>query len=168
MQAVPLAPLSPGYNVPPRPMPVLFTPDGGGSTGEEPAPHGRAEGAGETAPRALIVDDAPDVTEMLAIFLRHAGYETVMAFSAAAALAEARRGSFDVVVSDIGMPGMDGYDLAAALRAIPGYAQVPLIAVTGFPMYDDHGRAAASGFNAHLTKPIDPIALLDLIKSLRD
>jgi CheY-like chemotaxis protein len=119
-------------------------------------------------PRALVVDDAPDVTEMLAMFLQHAGYEAVMAFSAIEALETARHEHFEVIVSDIGMPGMNGYDLAVALRALPEYSDVPMIAVTGFSMYDDRGRAVESGFNAHMTKPINPMALLDLIKSLRD
>lgn len=119
-------------------------------------------------PRALVVDDAPDVTEMLAMFLEHAGYEAVMAFSAAEALEAAQQDQFEIIVSDIGMPGMNGYDLAVALRALPEYTDVPMIAVTGFSMYDDQGRALRSGFNAHLTKPISPLTLLDLIKSLRE
>jgi CheY-like chemotaxis protein len=122
----------------------------------------------ERKPRALVVDDAPDVTEMLALFLQHAGYEPVMAFNATEALAAARAGEFDVVVSDIGMPGMNGYELAVALRALPSYRTVPMIAVTGFSMYDDRGLALQSGFNAHLTKPINPMTLLKLIEQLRD
>ena len=123
---------------------------------------------GVSKPRALVVDDAPDVTEMLAMFLQHAGYEAVMAFSASDALDAARVERFDVVVSDIGMPGMNGYELARALRELPDYNIVPMIAVTGFSMYDDRGRALESGFDAQLTKPINPMALLDLIKRLRD
>lgn len=123
---------------------------------------------GEERPRALVVDDAPDVTEMLAMFLKHAGYEPVMAFSASEALEAARHEHFEVIVSDIGMPGMDGYDLAVALRAMPEYGNVPIIAVTGFSIYDDRGRALESGFDAHLTKPINPMALLEVIKNLRD
>ena len=118
--------------------------------------------------RALVVDDAPDVTEMIALFLRHAGFETVMAYSAFDALEAAQSEHFDVVVSDIGMPGMNGYELAVALRALPDYTAVPMIAVTGFSIYDDLGRALECGFNAHLTKPINPMTLLDLIKGLRD
>ena len=129
---------------------------------------GTAEKRQEHRPRALVVDDAPDVTEMIAMFLQHAGYDAVMTFSAAEALEAAKSEQFEVIVSDIGMPGMNGYDLAAALRSLPEYRDVPLIAVTGFSMYEDRGRALASGFNAHLTKPINPMTLLDLIKSLRD
>lgn len=124
--------------------------------------------AGEGKPRALVVDDAPDVTEMIALFLQHAGYETVMAFSGPDALVMARSEKFDVVVSDIGMPGMNGYELAEALRGMPDYSSVPMIAVTGFSAFDDRGRALQSGFNAHMTKPINPATLLQLIQSLRD
>jgi len=119
-------------------------------------------------PRALVVDDAPDVTEMIAMFLEHAGYDAVMAFSATEALKVVEQAHFDVIVSDIGMPGMNGYDLAVALRAMPEYSHVPMVAVTGFSMYDDRGRALESGFNAHMTKPINPMKLLDLIKSLME
>lgn len=119
-------------------------------------------------PRALVVDDAPDVTEMLAMFLEHAGFEPVMAFSAAEALKAAQAEQFEIVISDIGMPLMNGYELAVRLRSLPDYNRVPMIAVTGFSVYDDLGRALESGFNAHLTKPINPLALLNLIKSLRE
>ncbi|HEX8140624.1 MAG TPA: response regulator [Pyrinomonadaceae bacterium] len=125
-------------------------------------------GVNEDKPLALVVDDAPDVTEMLALFLQHAGYETVMAFSAQEALEAVRDGRFDVIVSDIGMPGMSGYELAEAVRALDGYAEVPMIAVTGFSAFDDRGRALKSGFNAHLTKPVNPASLLELIQRLRD
>jgi two-component system CheB/CheR fusion protein len=119
-------------------------------------------------PRALVVDDAPDVTEMLAMFLEHAGFEPVMAFSAAEALEAAQAEQFEIVISDIGMPLMNGYELAVRLRSLPDYNRVPMIAVTGFSVYDDRGRALESGFNAHLTKPINPLALLNLINSLRE
>jgi CheY-like chemotaxis protein len=116
--------------------------------------------------RALVVDDALDVTEMLSVLLTHAGYDVVTAASARAALAAARARHFDVVISDIGMPEMNGYELAKALRALPNYQNVPLVAVTGFSMFDDRERSLSSGFNVHMTKPIDPRALLDLIDKL--
>jgi two-component system CheB/CheR fusion protein len=121
----------------------------------------------EGKPLALVVDDAPDVTEMIALFLQHAGYQTVMAYSAREALNAARDEHFDVVVSDIGMPGMNGYELAEALRNLPDYGEVPMIAVTGFSAFDDRRRALQSGFNAHMTKPINPMSLLELIQNLR-
>jgi len=113
--------------------------------------------------QALVVDDNPDITDMLAAVLRHAGYEVATAHSASHAIETARRRHFDVVISDIGMPGMNGYELAQALRAIPEYSAIPMVAVTGYAMYDDHDRAVEAGFNAHLSKPIDPVDLTQAI-----
>jgi len=116
--------------------------------------------------RVLVVDDAPDVTEMIATLIRIAGYDVTTALSAAEAFDAARTDHFDAVVSDIGMPGMNGYQLAEALRALPEYAHTPLVAVTGFTMYDDRERARLSGFDDFLSKPINPSDLLDTLKRL--
>jgi CheY-like chemotaxis protein len=116
--------------------------------------------------RVLVVDDAPDVTEMIATLIRFAGYDVTTALSATEAFDAARGDHFDAVVSDIGMPGMNGYQLAEALRALPEYARTPLVAVTGFTMYDDRERARLSGFNDFLSKPINPSDLLDILKRL--
>ena len=116
--------------------------------------------------RALVVDDVPDVTDMLSVLLTYAGYEVVTADSAAAAIAAADKQQFDVIISDIGMPEMNGYELARKLRAHPAYKSVPMVAVTGYSMFDDRERSLSAGFNAHLTKPIEPQALLDLIEQL--
>jgi CheY-like chemotaxis protein len=115
---------------------------------------------------ALVVDDVADVTEMLAVVLSHAGYSVVTAASAPAALKAARERQFDVIISDIGMPEMNGYQLAREVRMLPGYETVPMVAVTGYSMFDDKERSTNAGFNAHMTKPIDPRALLDLIDQL--
>ncbi len=115
---------------------------------------------------ALVVDDVADVTEMLAVVLTHAGYSVVTAASAPAALNAARERQFDVIISDIGMPEMNGYQLAREMRTLPGYETVPMVAVTGYSMFDDKERSTNAGFNAHMTKPIDPRALLELIDQL--
>ena len=115
---------------------------------------------------ALVVDDVADVTDLLSVVLTFGGYEVVTADSALAAIDAARQHQFDVIISDIGMPGMNGYDLARTLRTLPGYEKVPMVAVTGFAMFDDRKRSLDAGFNAHLTKPIEPRALLDLIEHL--
>ena len=120
-------------------------------------------GTGKTA---LVVDDVADVTEMLAVLLSHAGYDVVTAASARAALDAARQRQFDVIISDIGMPEMNGYQLAREMRTLPGYETTPMVAVTGYSMFDDKERSTNAGFNAHMTKPIDPRALLDLIEQL--
>jgi len=115
---------------------------------------------------ALVVDDVSDVTEMLSVLMTHAGYEVSTASSAPDAIALAREHHFDVVISDIGMPEMNGYELAKALRLLPGYESIPMVAVTGYSMFDDRNRSLSAGFNDHVTKPIDPRAFLDLIDQL--
>jgi CheY-like chemotaxis protein len=115
---------------------------------------------------ALVVDDVTDVTDMLSVLLTHAGYDVTCASTASEALALAREQHFDVVISDIGMPEMNGYELAQALRSLSGYETVPMVAVTGYSMFDDRLRSLTAGFNAHVTKPIDPRAFLDLIEQL--
>jgi two-component system CheB/CheR fusion protein len=115
---------------------------------------------------ALVVDDVSDVTEMLSVLLTHAGYTVVTASSAQLALTAAQKTLFDVIISDIGMPEMNGYQLAREIRKLPGYDVVPMVAVTGYSMFDDKERSLNAGFNAHLTKPIDPRTLLNLIEQL--
>ena len=116
--------------------------------------------------RILIVDDVADVTEMIALFLKHAGFDVATANSARSALRLSSESQFDLIISDIGMPEMNGYDLAESLRKREGYEMIPLIAVTGYTEYDDRGRSLAAGFNAHLTKPINPAHLLSVISEL--
>lgn len=115
---------------------------------------------------ALVVDDVLDVTDMLAVLLTHAGYDVSTACCAKDAIALARERHFDVIISDIGMPEMNGYELARALRSLPGYEAIPMVAVTGYSMFDDRSRSLNAGFNEHVTKPIDPRPFLDLIEQL--
>lgn len=114
----------------------------------------------------LVVDDNPDVTHLFAVVLEHAGYDVISASSVQAALDAAQLEHFDVIVSDIGMPEMDGYELAKALRALPDYAATPMIAVTGFEEYAAHANAFNAGFNAHIKKPVDPPKLLEILARL--
>ena len=114
----------------------------------------------------LVVDDVPDVTEMIQLLLKHAGYDVSTADSAEAALRLAQMNHYDLVISDIGMPEMNGYELATALRSLTDYNATPLIAVTGYSEYDDRGRAVSAGFDVHLTKPIEPTQLLNLMSEL--
>jgi CheY-like chemotaxis protein len=114
----------------------------------------------------LVVDDVPDVTEMIGLLLKHAGYDVSTADSARSALRLAQKKNYDLVISDIGMPEMNGYELAEALRGLNHYSKTPMIAVTGYSEYDDRGRAVQAGFNVHLTKPIEPAHLLNLMNEL--
>jgi two-component system CheB/CheR fusion protein len=143
-----------------------FLPAHTSDTARQPLFKDRSQPELEKRRRALVVDDVADVTEMLSVLLTHAGYEVMTAESAAAAIASASQNHFDVIISDIGMPQMNGYELAQAVRGMPGYETVPMVALTGYSKFDDRQRSLDAGFNAHLTKPIEPRELLDLIEQL--
>ena len=117
--------------------------------------------------RVLVVDDYDDISEMLAMLLRQAGYQVETASSAAQALEKFIDGGFCLVISDIGMPRMNGYELARKLRAMPECRSTVLIAITGMDIYGDRGRALHAGFDDLVAKPIGPRALLATIERLR-
>ena len=115
-------------------------------------------------PRAvLVIDDYADIALMLVAVLNKAGYEAVAVFSATEALDAAKQKHFDVIISDIGLPVVDGYELARQLRSHRDYYSTPMIAVTGFAEYADQQNAFNAGFDAHLQKPIDPTKLLKVL-----
>jgi len=110
--------------------------------------------------RVLIVDDNEDAANSLAMILKLSGYETASVYTAADALERAAAFRPDVVLLDIGLPGMDGYEVAQKLRELPGLRDIRLVAVTGYGQSDDRLRARDAGFDDHLTKPVE-FAVLD-------
>src|ERR1700750_1881449 len=109
--------------------------------------------------RVLIVDDNEDAANSLAMVLQLGGHQTASVYTAADALAYAADFRPDVVLLDIGLPGMDGYEVAQRLRELPGLRNVRLVAVTGYGRSDDRLRAREAGFDEHLTKPVEFSAL---------
>ncbi len=105
--------------------------------------------------RILVVDDNEDGAEMLAEILGAKGHQTRVAYDAPAALRIAADFKPDVAFLDIGLPVMDGYELAARLRELPGLDGIRLIAVTGYGQESDRRRTRAAGFQHHLVKPVD-------------
>jgi CheY-like chemotaxis protein len=102
----------------------------------------------------LVVDDNADAAEMMHELLASAGHETALAFDAKAALEIAGNFKPDVALLDIGLPGMDGYELARRLRQEAGLGDLRLIAVTGYGQDQDQAQARAAGFDHHLVKPV--------------
>lgn len=115
--------------------------------------------------RVLIVDDNRDGADTLAELIGEWGYEARTAYDAVAALDLAAEQHPEVVLLDIGMPEMNGYEVAAALRAIPGMDGVALVAVTGYGTEEDRRRARDAGFDAHLVKPVDPEEVRQLLQA---
>src|ERR1700760_1751005 len=105
--------------------------------------------------RVLIVDDNEDAANSLAIILQLGGHQTVSVYTAVDALQRAAVFRPDVVLLDIGLPEMDGYEVAQKMRELPGLRDVRLVAVTGYGRSDDRIRARDAGFDEHLTKPVE-------------
>jgi CheY-like chemotaxis protein len=116
--------------------------------------------------RILAVDDEPDSLDVIAEVLTRAGADVRRARSAAAALSLVDGWSPDAVLSDIEMPGEDGYTFIARFRQRGGADGVPAIAVTAYGRMEDRQRALAAGFVEHMTKPLDPARLVSAIASL--
>jgi signal transduction histidine kinase len=115
--------------------------------------------------RVLIADDNQDAARSLAMLLARTGHECRLAFGGPQALQMAADYQPEVVVLDIGMPDMDGYEIARRMRALPDGVRLLLIAVTGWGQDDDRRRSFEAGFNYHLVKPVDVEALHVLIAS---
>ena len=114
----------------------------------------------------LIVEDSPDTLEMMRAFFVQKGCRVIVANSAEEALNLAAAEKPGIVISDIGMPDADGYELLAELRRLPDMKDVPAIAFSGYAMEEDYARALEAGFSAHLAKPLDPEKLLAIIQKL--
>jgi PAS domain S-box-containing protein len=118
--------------------------------------------------RILLVDDEPDAREVVAAILGAAGAEVASAASARAALEMVRELNPDVLVSDIGMPGEDGYELIRKVRALPpeGGGRVPAIALTAFARTQDRLKVISAGYQMHVPKPVEPVELATVVASL--
>lgn len=114
--------------------------------------------------RVLVVDDNQDSAELLRTMLRIAGHDVTIAHDPLAALALAERFAPEVAVLDIGLPVMDGYELAARLRLLPETATCKLVAVTGYGQSEDRSRSERAGFAIHLVKPIDVERLIQILQ----
>ncbi len=118
--------------------------------------------------RVLVVDDDPDAREVIARILRDGKASVIKASSAAEALEIVRKSKPDLLISDIGMPGEDGYDLLRKVRALPADAcgRVPAVALTAFARSEDRQRALLAGYQLHVSKPVEPSELLTVCASL--
>ena len=116
--------------------------------------------------RILVVDDNDDSAEVTAILLRLEGHEVAVAHSGPAAIEQIPAVRPDVLLLDIGLPGMDGYELARYLRNLPETRNAVFIALTGYGRPDDRQNSKNAGYDHHLVKPIEPAELLALIAAL--
>jgi len=115
--------------------------------------------------RVLVVDDNVAWARSLAMVLEFEGHQVRLVHDGPTALTAINDG-FDIIFMDIGLPGMDGFEVARRLRERPELAGLPLAAVTGYAEEEARKRSRAAGFNHHLVKPVDPDAILALVASL--
>jgi CheY-like chemotaxis protein len=109
--------------------------------------------------RVLVVDDNVDAAQTVAMLLQVLGYETDVEYDPLQALMRVREQAFDAFVLDIGLPGMDGHELARQIRTLPGRTGALFIALTGYGQQQDRDASAAAGFHYHFVKPANVEAL---------
>jgi two-component system CheB/CheR fusion protein len=116
--------------------------------------------------RILLIDDAPDTLETFGYLLEYEGAVVTPAPSGVEALRLGASETFDLVISDVGMPQMDGYEMMEQMRNRPSTKALPAIALTGYGRRQDMQRALAAGFNAHVDKPVDMAHLREVIQAV--
>ena len=138
-------------------LPLSEIPDRGGAVEAEttvPPPSGL---------RVLVVDDNHDAADVLSILLESMGLNAKAVNSGPAALAALPNYQPNVILMDIGMPGMNGYEVARHIREQPQFNDIKLVALTGWGQEEDRRLSHNAGFDYHLTKPVDSTVLKDLI-----
>lgn len=138
---------------------VVRLPLSDGPAVEPPA----AESAPCSSRRMLVVDDNPDIAELLREVLEHEGHEVDVAYTATEALEKARISPPEIVLCDIGLPGMNGYEFASIVRATPALSAIFMVAISGYAQPSDVARALAAGFDEHLAKPINPTRFAEIL-----
>ena len=121
---------------------------------------------GASPHRVLIVDDSSDTVEAMADMARLWGHQVEVANDGSTALDLVTRFRPEIALIDIGLPVMDGYELARRLRQLANMKTVPLIAISGYGRAEDRRAAEQAGFDLHLVKPIDPVRLERLLATL--
>jgi CheY-like chemotaxis protein len=127
--------------------------------GHEVHPLAGGDDAGVRVRRVLVVDDNVDAAQTVAMLLQVLGYETDVEYDPLQALVRVREQAFDAFVLDIGLPGMDGHELARQIQTLPGRTGALFIALTGYGQQQDRDASAAAGFHYHFVKPANVEAL---------
>ncbi len=117
--------------------------------------------------RILVADDDLDTVETLSLLLQRLGHEVTVATRAASVLELARKTRPQLILLDIGMPEMDGWQLARLLRQELGHDAVRIVAVTGRSQREDFVRSRQAGFDAHVTKPVEPSLIQSMLAEIR-
>jgi PAS domain S-box-containing protein len=138
-----------------------------GSELREGGTQGKSE-AGGLARKVLVVDDNVDACESIAMILMAYGYDVRCLYDGLTVLPTAMQWRPDVIILDIGLPGMSGLEVSAQLRQLAQFQSTPLAALTGYGQDEDRWRSQQAGFDVHMTKPVDPQALCQWLSQQLD
>jgi CheY-like chemotaxis protein len=116
--------------------------------------------------RVVVIEDNPDNQQLVSYLLRGFGHEPLLASGGAEGVELARAERPDLVLLDLHMPGMDGYETAARIRAHPELEATPVVAVTALAMVGDREAVLARGFDGYISKPIDPESFVGEIEAV--
>ncbi len=119
-------------------------------------------------PRVLVVDDDPVIVRLLEVNLRLDGYDVETASRGEQALERAIQTEPDLVLLDVMMPGLDGWETCRRLRELPAFAQTPVVFLSARSQDDDRSKGLSLGRVAYLTKPFDPVRLMDVVRRMLD
>ncbi|MBA3690894.1 MAG: response regulator [Actinobacteria bacterium] len=119
-------------------------------------------------PRVLVVDDDPVIVRLLEVNLRLDGYDVETASRGEQALERAIQTEPDLVLLDVMMPGLDGWETCRRLRELPAFAQTPVVFLSARAQDDDRSKGLSLGRVAYLTKPFDPVRLMDVVRRMLD
>ncbi len=131
---------------------------------EQPSPSFRARAADRRS--VLVVDDNVDAAKTMTLLVKLKGHRCEMALDGRQAIDQARTLQPDLILLDIGMPGLDGYETCRLLRREPAIAAAKIVALTGWGQAEDRQRSEAAGFDLHLTKPVEPERIFELLQQL--
>jgi len=118
--------------------------------------------------KVLVVDDNEDIAKTTSMLLKLKGYDVATVAEGQAAVDAARDTRFDVILMDIGLPILDGYEAARAIRQLPEGNDVRIIAISGWGQDEDRRRSQEAGFDRHLVKPVLPANLFALLEGIKE
>src|SRR5205814_394918 len=130
----------------------------------QPAGAGRAGGGGDVSRRILVIEDQEDNRRIVRDLLTSVGYELIEAVSGEEGVSLAEREQPDLILMDIQLPGLDGYEATRRIKANPALGKIPIIAVTSYALSGDDVKARAAGCDDDVTKPFSPRALLAKVR----
>ena len=116
-------------------------------------------------PKCVLVEDNEQNRYLITYLLQNGGFDVVAAETGPKGLSILPESDAEIILLDIQLPGMDGYELAREIKRDPRYAQVPVVAISSFAMPGDRAKAANAGFDGYIEKPIDPDTFVAEIKS---